>query len=115
MVRNSGGLATNVLLTDPIPAGTAYLQGSAIADPYGADFDETQVTVSVPTFPAGLALTLTFRVTVTTGVTATITNTALLSSDQTAPAPSNLVSHPVRGARRYYLYLPLLLKLAAGP
>jgi uncharacterized repeat protein (TIGR01451 family) len=104
---NSGGPATNVVLADAIPRGTAYVTGTA-------SFDGTQVTVSVPSFPAGLVVTTTFRVTVTTGITTTITNTALLISHQTGPEHSNPVSHPVRGRGPWRVYLPILLRGYSG-
>jgi uncharacterized repeat protein (TIGR01451 family) len=107
---NGGSPATNVVLTDPIPAGTAYLRDSASATSGDANFDGAQVTVSLPRFPAGLILTATFRVSVTTGLTTTIINTALLVSDQRGPASSNPVSHPVQGAGLRRIYLPILLK-----
>lgn len=107
---NGGGLATHVVLTDAIPAGTAYVAGSAAADPGSAGFDGTQVRVSLPGLPAGAVLTLTFRVTVTAHTTAAIVNTAWLASDQTEPETSNAVSHPVRGVGLYCVYLPIVVR-----
>jgi uncharacterized repeat protein (TIGR01451 family) len=109
VAHNSGGPATNVVLSDAIPAGTTYVSDSAITNLGEVSFDGTQVRLDVPNFPANRALTTTFRVTVTTSIT-TINNVALLVSAQTGFEHSNSVSHPTQGMEQYHICLPVLLK-----
>ena len=67
--------------------------------------------MDVPSFATGAALTATFQVTVTTGLTTFITNQATLTGAGIEPYDSNLVSHPVRGTGESRVaYLPLVLK-----
>jgi uncharacterized repeat protein (TIGR01451 family) len=112
---NSGGPATNVVITDVIPVGTSYVLGSATTNLGTANFDGTQVTISATNFLAGSTLTATFRVTVMTSLTTTITNIAVLASDQTAPQNSNPVSHPVQGVGTSRIYLPSIYKNFIAP
>ncbi|MBN1994895.1 MAG: DUF11 domain-containing protein [Anaerolineae bacterium] len=117
VVVNNGGTATGVVLTDVIPANTAYVAGSLTSTlgtpiPPGA-----QVTVNVPIFAgSGTTMTTTFQVRVTTNLTTTITNTATLDSDQTAPQNSNPVTHPVQGVPPLTggVYLPIVFQTLVG-
>jgi uncharacterized repeat protein (TIGR01451 family) len=116
VATNSGAPATHVTVTDAIPPGTSYVPDSITAPPGTASFDGTQITVSVPSLTAGIALTATFQVRVTTGFTTTIINQATLSGDQVEPQNSNIVSHPVHGTGELYaVYLPILFKGLSEP
>lgn len=111
VTANSGAPATHLVLTDVIPSGTAYVPGSATTNLGDASFDGAQVTISVPSLTAGITLTATFQVRVTTGLTATITNQATLAGDQVEPQNSNMVSHPVQGTGEVHtIYLPIVFK-----
>ncbi len=115
VAANNGGPATGVALTDTIPTGTAYVPGSAATNLGGVVFTNSQVVVNAPNVPANFTLTTTFRVSVTTNFTTTISNQARLSSDQTPLTTSNVVTHPVLGSQAQNVYLPIILKNYAGP
>lgn len=114
VVANSGGAATNVVMTDTIPAGTTYVPGSASRTPNlgGITFDGTNVVMSVPNFPALTTITATFQVTVTTNQTTTLSNHAELTSTETSLQNSNTVTHAVRGipSGPSTVYLPIIYK-----
>jgi len=115
VASNSGGTAAGVLIADVIPSGTTYVPGSLTSTLGTPAFDGTRVTVDLPSFATGTALTATFQVTVTTGLTMLVTNQATLTADGAQPVESNLVGHPVRGTSEpYVVYLPLVLKDAGG-
>ncbi len=108
---NSGAPATDVVITDAIPPGTAYVAGSVTSILGDASFDGTVVKVSVPTLTASAPLTVTFQVTVTTGLTTFISNKAVLTGGQMDPVDSNVVSHPARGTGEIHnVYLPMVFK-----
>jgi alkaline phosphatase len=109
VAHNGGGPATDVILIDVIPAGTAYVSDSATTNVGEVSFDGVQVEFSVPDFPPGQVLTTTLCVTVTTGTT-TITNVAHLVSAQTQPKHSNPINHSTREAEMHQVYLPVVLK-----
>ena len=111
---NNGDPASNVVLSDAIPAETTYVPDSAIANLGDVVFDGAQVQVSVPDLANGSVLTFTFRVTVTTSVVTIISNTAWLVSDQTAVQHSDPVSHLVGPSEWHNVYLPILLKDSVG-
>ncbi|MBN1994896.1 MAG: DUF11 domain-containing protein [Anaerolineae bacterium] len=115
VVSNSGDPATNVVLADVIPAGTAYVTNSITATLGSVSFNGFQTIVNVPNFSSGASLTATFRVTVTTNFTTTLTNQALLDSDQTPITTSNVVTHPVRGTSLIHVYLPIIFLNYSGP
>ena len=111
MASNSGSNATGVLIADAIPSGTTYIPGSLTSTLGTPAFDGTQVTVSLPSFAPDTALTATFQVTVTTGLTTLVTNRATLTADGNVPVESNLVEHSVQGTGEpHVVYLPLVLK-----
>jgi uncharacterized repeat protein (TIGR01451 family) len=115
VVSNSGVPATNVVLGDTIPSGTGYVSGSFTSTLGSLNFVGNQLMVNVPSFSTGVTMTATFRVTVTTNLTTTISNFALLDSDQTTLTSSNVVTHPVLGIGTLNVYLPLILKDYTGP
>jgi len=101
--------ATNALVFDTIPADTTYVAGSMtldtgsgpvaqtdVLDGDACDFDVTTtggVSALFATLPAGAVYTMTFQVGVDAGVPsgATITNLAIVDSDDTLPRISNAV------------------------
>ncbi|MBN1221348.1 MAG: DUF11 domain-containing protein [Anaerolineae bacterium] len=115
VVVNSGGPATGVVLTDVIPADTAYVSGSLTSTQGTPDDSGGQMTVDVGNFPAGI-MTTTFRVRVTTSATTTITNTATVDSNETAPLDSLPVVHPVQetSGPSGGIYLPIIFKNFTG-
>jgi len=115
VAANRGVEATDLLIADSIPAGTVYVPGSLTSTLGSPSFDGTQVVISLPAFTSGATLTATFQVTVTTSLTAVITNQAALGAAGLESVESNLVSHPVRGTGELHtVYLPLVLKGAGG-
>ncbi len=115
VVSNPWGATTGLVLTDTIPAGTAYLTGSVSLTPALGTITKTisNVIVSVPNFPVSTVLTASFKVTVTGAIT-TITNQATLTSNQTSLQASNVVTH-VLGGGPSTIYLPIILKNFAPP
>jgi uncharacterized repeat protein (TIGR01451 family) len=94
VVRNSGPtLSRNVVLTDPIPAQTTYVTGSAVPD---ATLINDRLEWRLGDLQPGTAVTVTFAVVVDRNVRGTsINNTAILStSDLLAEVQSNLVQNP---------------------
>jgi uncharacterized repeat protein (TIGR01451 family) len=111
LATNNGDLATDVVIADVIPPGTAYVPGSLTSTLGNLDFDGTRVTVSLASFATNTDLTATFQVTVTTGLTTFINNKATLIGDGIAALESNQVGHPVQGmGDSQSSYLPLVLK-----
>jgi uncharacterized repeat protein (TIGR01451 family) len=111
VAANKGSTATNVLIADLIPPGTVYVPGSVTSTLGRPAFDGTQVTVSLSSFAASASLTATFQVTVTTGLTSSITNRALLTGDGIQPLESNPVAHSVQGTwDKNTAYLPIVFK-----
>ncbi len=87
-VQNTGGTATNVTITDAIPANTTYVAGSASN---GGTFATPTVTWTSVPVAAGTTVTRTFQVTVNTPLPANVTqisNTAVVD-DLNDPAPGN--------------------------
>jgi uncharacterized repeat protein (TIGR01451 family) len=116
VVQNSGGPASNVALTDAVPANTTLVNGSAATNLGSVTESPTQVVVNVAGFPAGGIMTTTFQVRVATSSTVNITNLAVLDSDQTTPQNSNSVVHPVQASPGggNNVYLPIILKDFSG-
>ncbi len=111
VLSNAGGPALNFVFTDTIPAGTAYLPGSAAVIPSlgSLNVSGNRVILTVPSFPAYSAVTATFVVSVTTSYTTTLSNQAVATSGQSGWS-SNVVTHTVRGTSQGKTYLPLIIK-----
>jgi uncharacterized repeat protein (TIGR01451 family) len=108
---NKGAPVTNLVIADVIPSGTAYVPDSVATNLGSASFDGTKIIVSVPSLTTGAAVTASFQVSVTTGLTTTITNKAVLTGDQVEAQVSNLVSHSVQGTEETQsTFLPIVLK-----
>ncbi|MBN1219535.1 MAG: DUF11 domain-containing protein [Anaerolineae bacterium] len=110
VVSNSGGAVTDVVITDTLPAGVGYVTGSATTTLGTIGFGSGRVTVTLPGLSGGAAMTASFRVTVTTDFTTTISNAGQMSSSQTVVTNSNVVTHPVHGTRLSEVYLPIIFK-----
>jgi uncharacterized repeat protein (TIGR01451 family) len=116
VLTNAGSALADVVITDVIPAGAAYWPGSAVTNLGNASFDGNQVVVSTPNLASGAALTATFRVTVTTGLTATLANKAVLAANQAWLQDSNPVSHRVRRSPvTSSIHLPVVIKALPAP
>jgi uncharacterized repeat protein (TIGR01451 family) len=116
VLTNRGSALANVVITDVIPAGAAYWPGSAATNLGSASFDGNQVVVSTSNLASGAALTATFRVTVTTSLTATLANKAVLAANQTWLQDSNPVSHRVRRSPvTNFIHLPVVIKALPTP
>jgi len=116
-VINSGGPATNFVLTDTISPLATYVGGSGSANLGGVvNFTGSDFTVSLNPFPANSTLVATFQVSVTTNLTTTLSNQATIDSDQTAPQTSNIVNHPVQGipGPSGGVFLPIIFKNYEG-
>lgn len=110
-LRNTGGSAlTNVVLTDDIPANTAYVADSikvndaARTDANDVDdskFESGRVTSILGTLAANATATLKFRVTVNAVVPngTVISNQGVVDSDQTVPMPTDADGNPANGAQ----------------
>jgi uncharacterized repeat protein (TIGR01451 family) len=113
VASNSGSTAADIVIADVIPSGTTYVPGSLTSTLGTPAFDEAQVTVDLSSFASDTALTVTFQVTVTTGLTTIVTNQATLTADGVETVESNLVEHSVQGTSEpHVVYLPLVLKEA---
>jgi uncharacterized repeat protein (TIGR01451 family) len=94
---NSGNMnATNVVISDPVPANTTYVADSASN---GGIFDGSKVIWNLETLTAGTSGTLTFQVTTDSGLNnnSIISNTVFMDSDQgkTSDDEQTLVVRPV--------------------
>ena len=114
IVASNTGLedALSVSLSDPIPAHTAYVTGSAHTDPPGSGLLTETASAIEWTGPvaANEALTLTFQVTVDPDVAegTQITNTVAISHRDCGCYREATVR--VEAPAPYELYLPLILK-----
>ena len=111
LVISNGGATnvTNALVSDTLPVGLS-LAGPTVIDPPGAGTPGTPPTlVSDLTISAGQRITVTFPVTVDTGVASgtVITNTAAVTSTEVTTPLMNSVEITVR---YYRTQLPLILK-----
>ncbi|NEZ41213.1 DUF11 domain-containing protein [Paenibacillus alvei] len=106
-VSNIGGsTATNVVMNDPLPAGTTFV--SAESDQGTISFDGTTITNDIGSLAPGETVVI-FIVVIPT-VTGTVLNTATTFSDQTEPQISTtetlVIEQPI---------LELLIAKFAGP
>ncbi|BFH10983.1 DUF11 domain-containing protein [Paenibacillus melissococcoides] len=106
-VSNIGGsTATNVVMNDPLPAGTTFV--SAESDQGTILFDGTTITNDIGSLAPGETVVIIIIVTPT--VTGTVLNTATTFSDQTAPESSTtetlVIDQPIQ---------ELLISKFAGP
>ncbi len=95
VVSNTGkSTATNVKVSDPIPAGTSYIAGSAVPAVVSGP---SPLVWNVGSLAPNESKSVKFAITVVNpadlGLTAVV-NVASVSSDQTPQTPSNEVSHP---------------------
>jgi uncharacterized repeat protein (TIGR01451 family) len=97
---------TNVVVTDPIPAGTTYTAGSAACDtsgPCNPSVANGVVTWSLGSMAAGSTRTVSFQVTVDTPAededgavpAVTVVNAGAAASTEVPTTPSNEVQTPV--------------------
>jgi uncharacterized repeat protein (TIGR01451 family) len=90
LTNDGTGSATNIVVTDAIPANTTYVAGSASP---AATLSGGSLRWSIPSLAAQTGMTLTFQVRANTGLgvgTYTITNTAsVVSAEITTPVTSN--------------------------
>jgi uncharacterized repeat protein (TIGR01451 family) len=97
---------TNVVVSDPVPAGTTYTGGSATCDSAGVctpSFADGVVTWGLGTMAAGSSRTVSFQVTVDTPEpdadgaipAVTILNSGAAASTEVPNTPSNEVETPV--------------------
>lgn len=96
-VTNNGLLpATNLVITDFIPANTTYVAGS-FTSTLGTTSGPDPLRVDVASLGASSAMSFTFRVTVTTPITGgtVISNAAQMTADFLSLTPSNAVTHTV--------------------
>jgi uncharacterized repeat protein (TIGR01451 family) len=110
-VTTTGNLPqTNVVVTDPIPAGTTYTAGSATCDddgPCSPSVANGVVTWSLGSMAAGATRTVSFRVTVDTPAedeegaipAVTIVNSGAAASTEVPTTPSNEVETPVTAVK----------------
>ena len=100
------GAGTPLTLTDAIPAGVAYVSGSALRDPPLGNLADTSSGITwTGTLSAGQALTVTLAVTVTTADPQAIVNRARLNDGQ------QLITRTVTTiANGLEVYLPVILK-----
>ncbi|KRA32761.1 hypothetical protein ASD81_14715 [Nocardioides sp. Root614] len=92
IVTNTGNAAaTGVVVTDTVASGSTYLAGSCTGGT-SCSFSSPTVTWQVGTLAAGGSVTLTFKVTLATNVTAGTTavkNVAVIDTDQEDPDDSD--------------------------
>jgi uncharacterized repeat protein (TIGR01451 family) len=96
---DNGGAPTSgtLVVTDNIPAGTSYVAGSASCNgASGCTATEAAgvVTFTITSLGAGATDSLTFAVTVNSGVTGTVTNSATFSGPNCTPGIAPCVSPP---------------------
>ncbi|MCY7482901.1 DUF11 domain-containing protein [Paenibacillus alvei] len=107
VVSNIGGsTATNVIMNDPLPAGTTFV--SAESDQGTISFDGTTITNDIGSLAPGETVRITIVVIPT--VTGTVLNTATTFSDQTEPesdtTETQVIEQPI---------LELVISKFAGP
>jgi len=102
LTNTSADAVSNVVLTDPIPANTEYVAGSATLNgsPSGSFANDT-LTVSVGTLNPGASATIAFRVRIDPGTPngTIIGNQGVVDSDQTVPTPTDADGDPGNGAQ----------------
>lgn len=117
ITRNVGGAeATNVVISDTLPAGVGLVFRTTSA---GTIVSDSPLNVDVGTLAAGDAVTVTVGVTVTAEISGTtLSNQATVNSDQTGLDFSQVVSHQVITGTAVAVYLPIILSNwtgSAGP
>jgi uncharacterized repeat protein (TIGR01451 family) len=114
VARNIGGEeATNVLISDTLPAGVGLV---SIIKSSGTISSTTPINVFTNTLATGEALTVTIEVTVTSEISGTLLeNQASVDSDETAPAISRIVSHQVITSTGGNVFLPIIVKNWSRP
>jgi uncharacterized repeat protein (TIGR01451 family) len=110
VVTNTGDPATGFVLSDPIPANSGYVPGSANASDWATLTEGNPLQVSTNSFTgSGQVLTVTFAVTPTGG--GDISNQASITSEQTMLQASTVVSHLVAtGSGTGNVFLPIIVK-----
>jgi uncharacterized repeat protein (TIGR01451 family) len=112
-VHNSGpGTATNVVVTDTLPAGLAFV--SANFSQGTSSFNNGTVTCNLGTLGVGATVTGTIVVKLTEE--GTVSNTATVSADQSDPTPldnsqaaaTNITDPPVTSLGAYFFGFPFL-------
>jgi uncharacterized repeat protein (TIGR01451 family)/fimbrial isopeptide formation D2 family protein len=102
LTNTGGNVVSNVVFTDPIPANTEYVAGSATLNgsPAGSFSDDT-LTVNVGTLNPDAMATIIFRVTINAGTPSgvIIYNQGVVDSDQTVPTPTDADGDPGNGAQ----------------
>jgi uncharacterized repeat protein (TIGR01451 family) len=91
-VKNLGpDQADEVVLTDPLPAGTSFLSVTSTPGPCGAPpvYLGGTVTCNLGSMPSGTTATVTIGVSISAKGKTTITNTATVSSTTSDPNPGN--------------------------
>jgi uncharacterized repeat protein (TIGR01451 family) len=114
VARNAGGApATGVVISDTLPVGVGLVSASAAG---GTINGFTPLNVVTSTLPAGEAITVTVRVTVTAQISGTmLNNQASVASDQTLTLLSQVVSHRVITNTAGPVFLPILLNNWSPP
>jgi uncharacterized repeat protein (TIGR01451 family) len=87
--NGTGSAVTGPTLTDILQAGQNYVFGSCAPAACTVNPSTQTVTFTLPTIPAGVSSSVTFRVTVNTSGPAVISNVATLSSTNMATVSSN--------------------------
>ncbi len=87
VVNNGPATATNVVVTDSLPANFALV---SVSSTQGSCGGTTTVTCNVGTMADGATVTITIRGTVTT--TPSLSNTATVAATETDPVPANNTS-----------------------
>jgi len=110
VLRNNAGAVTNAVFTDTVPANTTYL-GNLTTTKGTAGFLVDTVTVTVGAMAPAETVTVTFRVTVNSGVVAgtVISNQGRIDSDQTVPTPTDADGIPGNG------YQPTTIVVSGPP
>jgi len=91
--KNSGNkTATNVVITDSLPANTSFLEASN-----SGTFNNNVITWNLGDIAAGGSSSVTFKVNVNTGLanSTVIANQGTIDSNETDPLNSNIVTHNV--------------------
>ena len=87
VLTNTGPAVTGVVFTDPIPANTTYVAGSAATSAGSIAATTLLVTATIGPMAANATVTVTFRTKVNAGVApgTVISNQGTVDSDQTVP------------------------------
>ena len=90
-LKNTGSAVSNTVFTDPIPANTTFVSGSATTTRGAIVEAPSLLTVNIGGMATNDVVTIKFRVTVNGGTpTGTvISNQGSVDSDQTVPAPTD--------------------------